>query len=101
MNMQEIDDEIAKLEHSDTTWGNCEKLSILYNVKNGIVPNTKMESPIESRNVAYSYASSEFMAAVQGAPIEQLLKILDEHFEVIQVLFPKEYDAVIRKIKEL
>lgn len=100
MNMQEIDDEIAKLEHSDTTWHNCEKLSVLYGVKNGI-HKANTEAPVEQTKIAYSYASSEFMAAVQGKDPDAVLRVLDEHMEVVQVLFPKEHDAVIRKIKNL
>lgn len=103
MNMQEIDNEIAKLEHSDTTWSNCEKLSVLYGVKNGIISvNANTEAPIEQKKeIAYSYANSEFIAVVQGVQLEPLLEILDEHFEVVKLLFPKEYDAVIQKIKDL
>lgn len=103
MNMQEIDDEIAKLEHSDSTWSNCEKLSILYGVKNGIIDKTTTEPNVkrEKEQIAYSYASSEFTAAIQGKQVDALIDILEEHFEVVKLLFPKEYQAVIKKISEL
>ena len=45
INMDEINAEIAALEAGKTTYATCERLSILYNVRNNLepdkAPNTK------------------------------------------------------------
>lgn len=101
MNMHEIDDEIYKLENGDTTWRNCEKLAILYNVKNGL-SMTEKEKALPMENIsAYSYKNndSEFIELFKRANIEDALKILDEHMEIIKAIYPKEYRMIMRKIE--
>ena len=98
MDIEEIKREITNLENGDTTYGACERLSILYNVRNNLVaaPEVNQES--------YSFdthPTSEFMNAAVNAPREEFLQIMDEHMEVIQLLHPKEYAAVISKIQKI
>ncbi len=97
MDMREINREIERLECGDTTYGACEKLSILYSVRD------HAESAAPS---VYSYApepqrqpQTEFEKAASAADWDQLMDVLNEHFDVIKALHPKEYSAVIRKIK--
>lgn len=94
MDIQEIREEIKKLEDSETTYQNCSKLSVLYSVVDHL-------DKTKTKEVAYSYGSSEFLLAVSRAPIEEVMKIVDEHMDAIQLLYPKEYAAVVKKIKEL
>lgn len=96
MNMQEIDEEIAKLEKGDTTWKSCEKLNILYGVKRGIQPD---QETIQER--AYSGKNeSEFVEAFKSIPINEALAVIDEHMECIKEIFPKEYRNIIKRLKE-
>lgn len=99
IDLQEIEDEIARLEHGKTTYSACEKLSILYAVQD------RMKRGEEPAPVAqYSFAaspSSEFIEVASAAPIDGLLRVLDEHMESIQILYPKEYSEVLRRIKTL
>ena len=92
MDYTEIQEEIEKLESGDTSYPNCVKLSVLYTVadhmKSGNMPK-------------YSHASSEFLFAVSGAPIDGVLGILDEHMDCIKALYPKEYNNLIQRIKDL
>lgn len=101
IDMNEIEDEIARLEHSATTYSNCEKLSVLYSVRRnfGVREDPKaQEIPVH----AYSYADrSEFLEAVADKPIEKVMSILDEHMSAVEVVYPKEYQALMRKIKEI
>lgn len=82
----EIEREIERLEQSETTYGNCERLSILYNVRNN--------AAIKSRA-----AQSEFMDAVENMPMDTVLRVLDEHFECIRIIYPKEYQSVIERLR--
>lgn len=101
INMDEINAEIAALEAGKTTYATCERLSILYNVRNNLMSN---QQPIQlSSNTSYSYASepdSEFKEIARNADFEHLLHVLDEHMKAIEAMYPREYRSVLRKIKE-
>lgn len=101
INMDEINAEIAALEAGKTTYATCERLSILYNVRNNLMSN---QQPVQlSSGTSYSYASepdSEFKEIARNADFEHLLRILDEHMEAIEAMYPREYRSVLRKIKE-
>lgn len=42
---------------------------------------------------------SEFLELASRCDKETLLKILDNHFEALKVLYPEEYNELIRRIK--
>lgn len=96
VDMNEVQNEIDKLENcGSTTYSVCEKLSILYNVKDHAEQKPKEESYARGM----SFAGSDFMAAAMQIPQDELVRILDEHMEAVKLVFPKEYRAVINKIK--
>lgn len=101
MDIKEVEKEIAELEIGPTTYSACEKLAMLYGVRNGM---RKQEPQKEATLPPYGYSfasepSSEFVEAARVAPFEDFLKVMDEHMEAILAVYPKEYKAVIRKIK--
>lgn len=87
-----INDEIEALEAGETDYDTCERLACLYTVRNEMKQREAEKKAL---------ASSDFLAASVGAPITDLMKVLDEHMEAIRVLYPKEYDTVVSKIKSL
>lgn len=99
IDIDDIDREIERLEHTaNTTYGNCERLAILYTVRD------KYSGGSEKRAVQeYSYAAplSEFVSAFKAAPIDQALSLMDEHMQTIAILYPKEYDTILRKLNEI
>lgn len=101
INMDEINAEIAALEAGKTTYATCERLSILYNVRNNLMSD---QQPAKlSSNTSYSYAAepeSEFKAVARSTDFEHLLSVLDEHMKAIEAMYPREYRSVLRKIKE-
>lgn len=94
MNIDEINLEIDRLEVSQTNYENCSKLSILYIIRD------HMAKP-KSLIAEYDNPTSEFLAVVGGAPISDVLLIIDEHMECMKLLYPKEYSAIINRIKQL
>ena len=48
-----------------------------------------------------SASASEFLATVSGTQMNGVLEVLDEHLQAVGALYPKEYRAVINRIKEL
>ena len=104
MDIAEVEREIRRCEADKTTWGNCEKLAILYTVKDHYADSDKMVEQPRRAMPQYSYAAappvSEFIGAAANAPPDAMLKVLDEHMEAIKTLYPKEYDAVVRKLRD-
>lgn len=96
ISIEELDKTILELEQHDTTYATCEKLAWLYVVKDHLQPAQKMDP----RSIEKS-GDSEFLSVCEGKQVEKVLSVLDEHFECIKVLYPREYNAVIEKIKGL
>lgn len=94
MDIQEVKSEIERLEQADTNYSNCSKLAVLYSI------NDHHKSQPVSKAEKYSFGSSEFLTVASRASIEDVLEVIDEHLEAIMLLHPKEYKAVINKIKE-
>ena len=93
-NLDIINDEIIKLEAQPMTYAIADKLASLYIIQEHHSPTAKKEvSPI--------LEGSEFLETASSVDISSLLRILDEHMNVIQLLYPKEYEALIKKIKQL
>lgn len=92
MNMHEIEEEITRLENMKADYNSLSRLAVLYSIK---------DHQKENRRMDLSHASSEFAQAISGAPIDEALEILDEHFDAIKLIYPKEYEAIIRRINNL
>lgn len=85
----------------------CIKLAAYYTILNNLYPK---EEPLD---VGYStmpsyndylpqiQTGSEFMDVCSQKDIMAVLEVLNEHMEAIQLLYPKEYDSIIERIKEL
>ena len=100
IDLDEIGREIDRLEHSETTYANCERLSVLYAVREQYGGAPKKRAVAERYSLAAA-PSSEFISAFKAAPIDQALMLIDEHMEHIQLLYPKEYRAIVRKLNEM
>lgn len=102
IDLKEIDEEIERLEHSETTYGNCEKLSVLYTVRNEL---SVLNQPYNSKIMEYSFMpeppKSEFYEACKNAPFDEVLKVIDEHMESIKVVYPKEYKKILDKLSSI
>lgn len=57
--------------------------------------------PPEPSEIVGRYGGSEFLEAVDGKPIDGVMQIMDELMESMQVLQPRIYDSVMRKVTSL
>ena len=89
-----IENEILELEARDTSWSNVEHLAWLYVVRDHLKKPTCDESTGE-------LIGDEFVAACSNVPMQALMNILSEHMEAINLLYPKEFDAIMAQIKRL
>ena len=99
ISMEQIDGEIDVLENEKPTHIVMEKLANLYIVRDHmtIQPETTLNTDI----VPLFKNKSEFMEVCSSKDISKVLEALDEHMEAIKLLYPKEYDSIIEKIKEI
>lgn len=97
MNVEEITEEITKLEQSETNWTNIQRLAWLYAVADHMGGETRPGVTV-SRMPEYT---GEFGSAVSGRSIDPVMSILTEHMAVVKILHPKEYEAVLERIREV
>lgn len=86
---KEITEEINRLEEGNTSYSTCEKLSVLYSV-------------MDHQEKGQSFAAapfSEFTKAFEEAPRQLALEIIDEHFDAIRELYPREYRRIIKLLR--
>ena len=109
MDIDEINDHIHKLKCGSTDWQSVEKLAALCTVRNELEGEHALETqsqalPSAAYPVAYSTAAepqSDFVEAASAVPFSGLMQVLDEHMNAIKLVYPKEYDLVMQKIRLL
>lgn len=110
MDIDEINTHIHKLKCGSTDWQSVEKLAALCTVRDELKEEDKAQmSDVTTRSapapIAYSTAAeppkSEFVEAASSVPFSGLMGVLDEHMNAIKLVYPKEYQLVLKKIKIL
>lgn len=109
MDIVEINEHIRKLKCEETNWQSVEKLAALCTVRNELdpkqQPETQMQAiPPASYPAAYSMAAepqSDFVEAASAVPFGGLMQVLDEHMNAIKLVYPKEYEMVMQRIRLL
>lgn len=109
MDIDEINEHIRKLKCEETSWQSVNKLAALCTVRDELEEAHAPESqtralPTTDYQAAYSTAAepqSDFVAAASSVPFGGLMQVLDEHMKAIKLVYPKEYELVMRKIVSL
>lgn len=108
MDIDEINEHIRKLKCEETSWQSVNKLAALCTVRDELKEKHDSASNIEAvpepMLQAYSTSGppqSEFVEAASAAPFGALMDILDEHMSAIKLVYPKEYELVMRKIRTI
>ena len=115
LDAKELDVEIAQREIGPATMQTVEQLALLYIVRDHLYPQGKeptTEPPAAPRSqpepyyAEYSGApelppdASEFLELAYSVPLDALVDIMDEHMEAVRMLYPKEYNAVLRRLDD-
>lgn len=84
----------------------CLKLAAFYTIRKELfgedkTPPQVMQSyaPAPATGTFERYGDSEFLDAIDGKPIESVMLVMDELMNSMQVLQPRIYDSVMRKIQ--
>lgn len=110
MDIDEINTHIHKLKCGSTDWQSVEKLAALCTVRNELIEaesrgNSPAPQPEPVMQMEYSTRQQEqqskFVEAASAVPFSGLMEVLDRHMNAIKLVYPKEYELVIRKIKNL
>ena len=92
----EIDRTILELEGHDTSFAVCEKLAMLY-----IVRDHMEKTPVGALKYTEIQGDSDFIRAIRGKDSVKVLECLNELMGTIQVINSRLYDAVISKLYDL
>lgn len=102
---QDLEEAIAECQGQRNPNANtCLKLAAFYTIRKELFGEEKEAEQIPAM---YSYApapeedDSEFLGAVRGKRMEDVLPIFDELMDSMMILQPKIYDSVMRKISNL
>ena len=93
VDIDELNDTIEKLELRCDSMRACERLSWLYIVRDHM-PEYAVAAPAPMEG-------SDFLRAASTAEPTALLRVLDEHMEALRVVQPREYEAVMEKIRAI
>ena len=96
LSLEEVERTILELEKRDTTYATCERLAWLY-----IVHDHLTQRIVQEKARAAEMDGSPFLAACSGAEIAEILRVMNEHMEAVRVIYPKEYEAVVKRIAAL
>lgn len=82
----------------------CIKLAAYYTILENITEQPKADVP----QVQYSFASkpndvghigdSDFLMKIEGQDVEEIMLVMDELMTTLQVINPRLYDGVMRKL---
>lgn len=103
LDLDEIEEQIARREMGDTSWANCQALAILYTIldHHGKVTAVQKEVAPAEREKTGALGESEFLQAASGVDVEKLMSVIDEHMQAVKIVFPKEYESVISRIRAI
>lgn len=87
MNREVIEKSIKELEQAEATYASCERLASLYIVRDHMQQTTTKKM-----------TGSDFIEAAAAAGFEKTVEVINEHMEVIKLLHPKEYEAILQKM---
>ena len=94
LSIEDVERTILELEKRDTTYATCERLAWLY-----IVHDHLTQHIVQEKARAAEMEGSPFLAACSGAEIEEILRVMNDHMDAVMLIYPKEYEAVVKRIE--
>ena len=101
ISMEQLNGEIAALEEERPPFVTMEKLASLYTVRDHMMLGSKTTQPVQIASteiIDIQDGDSEFLKAINGKSVNEVLPVIDELMETIKVLNERLYDGVMRKL---
>lgn len=109
--IKEIEYWISKLENGESSFPNYAKLADLYAIRSQMMgtptvfPQPQIAAYSEATGPAGEtlglYGESDFLRTVAGKDSTAAWAIMDEHMSTLQVVNPRAYEGVMRKLNRL
>ena len=103
ISIEQINGEIAILEEQVPTHVIMQKLASLYTVRDhmGIAPVENMPPTVSvvQMDTMPQYGESDFLQAIAGKPIAEVMAQMDELMQALFVVEPRLYASVMRKFE--
>lgn len=87
------------------TASTCQLMASCYTILDHLFPESSRSADIAPVQL-YSMApepvetgGSEFVQAARAAGMARLLEVMDEHMDCIRILYPKEYETIMRRLE--
>ena len=98
---RELQEAIESCECAPLSYQNCEKLATLYTIYDHLyTEQTPKIEKVEEDKISAS-GNSEFLKTINGLPSLSVWSIMDELMKTLQVIQPRLYDGVMKKISDL
>ena len=94
ISLEMIEREISELEARETSYKQCERLSVLYTVRDHLLPRKKDE-------LTTYLSGSEFLELASGVSYPALMQVMNEHMQTLSILQPRVYQSILDKIRDL
>jgi hypothetical protein len=97
---QELLDAIAECQGERNPNANtCRNLAAFYTILDHMNGNNTSSEPMPKLDEGYSYDSgSDFYLAIRQKSMDEILGLFDEVMETLQVVNPRLYASIMRKI---
>lgn len=110
LKQQEIEEAIAELENQrNHTTSDCAMLASLYSIRDHAFNSedtynngySQAAAPTAQRSITGNYGDSDFLLVVSGKVQEDAWGIMDDLMDTLRVVYPRVYDSVMRKLRQL
>lgn len=93
---------IEECRAAKPTASTCQLMASCYTILDHLFPDTShsVAPPVQMYSMASAPSDSEFVQAAMEAGIDRTLEVLDEHMECIRAIYPKEYAAIMRMLRD-
>lgn len=101
ISIEQLNGEIAALEEERPTFLTMEKLAALYTVRDHMILGAKTSQQAQVVNqeiVDVESGDSDFLSAINGKSVNEILPIIDELMETIKLMNERLYNGVMRKL---
>ena len=100
ISLETIEREIDELEATaSTTYSACERLAWLYIVRDHLKPPTVPDG-VKAPEIS-PLSGSEFVELASTISWPSFMEVMDEHMSAVSVVQPREYEAVMNRLRAL
>ena len=98
---KEIDEAIQEVAEEMQNYNDCQKLATFLTLKNLLYPKYRQYIETVTETVVDYEGVSEFSSVVNGKVAVDVWQVIEELMEAIKWLYPRIYNQVIEKIKNI